>query len=331
MDEEIIQEARKLNPSTLIEVFELDTIDLGFDLTLRFYNGRNMPGAQNAATPPTGIAPFQGGVIEWQGVQYQPLPVEATGYEQSLDGRPARPKLSFANNASTGYNIYSGFLVRYNDFIGAKITRKRTFLKYLDANNFPDAAYMTANGIVPDPNKYLPSEVFYIQQKVSEDKNLVEFDLSSLIEMDGIVLPSRQITGSTCMWKYRGFGCGYIGPPRSKRNGDKFSQTIVEDASKNKGEYVDQMNYSVDEYVYVWEKVYSASNNSRNRKIFFVCKQAVTGVAAGQTNEAAPPNAAFWDIDECPRTQGGSGCSCRFKKGALPFGGFPGTGRYAFS
>lgn len=112
----IQQEIHRLAAGQLVELFEVDTTALGGSV-LRFHNGTN------------GLS----GSVVWQGQTYVPFPIEASGFEFSGKGKLPRPVLRVAN--VTGL---LGALVRdYQDLIGAKVTRRRTMVKFLDAVNFP--------------------------------------------------------------------------------------------------------------------------------------------------------------------------------------------------
>ena len=45
-----------------------------------------------------------------------------------------------------------------------------------------------------------------------ENKLVVEFELVSALDLQGIMLPRRQVLTSVCTWKYRGADCSYTGP-----------------------------------------------------------------------------------------------------------------------
>lgn len=107
---------RSLNPGALVELFELDATSLGGTIT-RVHAGTN-----GLRTP-----------VVWQGNTYTPFPVEASGFDYSGKGQLPRPTLRIANVTGA-----VGVLVRdYGDLQGAKVTRRRTLAKYLDAVNFP--------------------------------------------------------------------------------------------------------------------------------------------------------------------------------------------------
>ena len=112
----IAQDIQLLAPSARVELFELDSTAQGGGV-LRFHNGLN-------------------GLLQpviWQGLSYTPGPIEATGFEYSGQGQAPRPRLKVAN-----VNGLMGALVRETgDLLGAKLTRRRTLAKYLDAENYP--------------------------------------------------------------------------------------------------------------------------------------------------------------------------------------------------
>ena len=156
--------------------------------------------------------PYGNGVILFQGVEYEPWNIKADGFELSGNSSPS-PKLQMEN--------VSGFIgalcEAYNDLTGCKITRKRTLAKYLD--NGPDGG----------PGEEFPPEIWYIEQKTAENKEYVEFELSSALDFQGVQLPRRQIIQNYCPWRYRGSECGYLGPPVA----DEFD-IITTDASKDR-------------------------------------------------------------------------------------------------
>jgi lambda family phage minor tail protein L len=181
----ITSEIQKLEPSAIIELFELDATAFGGDL-LRFHAGTNGL-RQN---------------LVWQGNTYTAFPVQATGFDYSGNGQLPRPKLQVAN--ITG--AISMLVLQYDDLLGAKITRKRTLAKYLDAVNFPGGSNPSA-----DPMAEFADDIFQIDRKVTENRDIVEFELAAAFDVAGVQLPRRQIIQNVCVWKYRGDECGYTG------------------------------------------------------------------------------------------------------------------------
>jgi hypothetical protein len=68
----------------------------------------------------------------------------------------------------------------------------------------------------PDPTAKFQDEVFYVDRKVHEDKLFTQFELSSVLDLAGVMLPGRQIIQNVCPWRYRGADCGYAGGPVAK-------------------------------------------------------------------------------------------------------------------
>lgn len=169
----------------LVEMFVLDATPVGGTVS-RFTNGTN---------------PIGGSVV-WQGQTYQPFPIEATGFEFTGQGKIPRPTLRVSN---VGGII--GALVRaYQDLIGARVTRKRTLVKYLDAVNFTGGTNPTA-----DPTAALPDDIYVIDRKAVETKAFIEFELAAAFDVAGVRLPRRMVVQNVCSWVYRSAECGYTG------------------------------------------------------------------------------------------------------------------------
>ncbi len=183
--ESITSEIQKLEPSAVIELFELDASVLGGDL-FRFHAGTNKL-SQN---------------VIWQGNEYTRFPMQITGFEFSSSGSLPRPKMTVSNYLSA----VSTLILEFDDLIGAKVTRKRTLRKYLDAVNFVGGVNASA-----DPDAAFPDEIYYVDRKSLENRNLVEFELACSFDLNGIQLPRRQIIQNICAWVYRGGECGYAG------------------------------------------------------------------------------------------------------------------------
>ena len=181
----ITSEIQKLEPSAIIELFVLDATSFGGDV-FRFHAGTNN---------------LRQSVV-WQGNTYLPFPVQASGFDMSGNGQLPRPKLVLAN--VTG--AITMLVLAFDDMLGAKVTRKRTLAKYLDAVNFPGGTNPTA-----DPAAEFADDVFFIDRKATETRDYVEFELAAAFDVAGIQLPRRQIIQNVCVWRYRGTECGYTG------------------------------------------------------------------------------------------------------------------------
>ena len=58
----------------------------------------------------------------------------------------------------------------------------------------------------------MPREVYFVDRKVTENRDLVEFELVSVFDMQGVTAPRRIALDNICQWTYRGPECGYDGP-----------------------------------------------------------------------------------------------------------------------
>ncbi|MBS4469585.1 phage minor tail protein L, partial [Cronobacter sakazakii] len=110
-------------------------------------------------------------------------PFEITGLASSSDGQSAEPVLRVANLDG----VVTALCLRFDDMVQAKVTVLDTFGQYLDARTFPDGNPSA------DPGQYF-RQVFYIDSKAAEDNEVVEFRLSSPMDLQGLLIPTRQIT-----------------------------------------------------------------------------------------------------------------------------------------
>ena len=185
MSNAIRAEIQKLAPSAVIELFVLD-LSLFSQGSVYFHAGTNS--LQQRLT--------------WQGKTYEAFPIQVEGFEFNGNGQIPRPKLKVAN--VTG--AITAMVLIYQDLVGAKITRKRTLAKYLDAVNFPGGVNPTA-----DPTAEFADDIYYIDRKSRETCDVIEFELAASFDLEGVNLPRRQIVQNVCPWRYRSSECGYTG------------------------------------------------------------------------------------------------------------------------
>jgi len=183
----ITADAQQLEPGGRITVYELDASSFGAD-QLFFHQH------------------LQSGVIWWQGQEYGAWPIEASGFERTSD-QPPSPRLKVGNVDGR----IGALCLMFDDLVGARIIRRQTLVKYLDAANFP------GGNPTADPDEEFPDEIWFIERKASEDSETVEFELTTAIDLNGEQLPGRQIVAGNCGWiirgGYRGPYCSYNGPP----------------------------------------------------------------------------------------------------------------------
>ncbi|WP_336754702.1 phage minor tail protein L [Acinetobacter sp. USHLN143] len=140
--------------------------------------------------------------IIWQGQTFEPMALEVSGLEMRSDGKASAPTLSMANNIGGIQGAVSAYCLQFGDLAGAKLKVITTLAKYLDAENFS-----TGN---PTASNEAKEQLWYIEQKTSENAQAVTFELSNPIDFEGLKIPVRQIS-SYCAWEYRSEQCGYTG------------------------------------------------------------------------------------------------------------------------
>lgn len=185
-------EIQSLSPTAQIELFVLDSTMLEGGTITRFHSG---------------ISQTQAPIV-WQGNQYLPLPIESEGFDLDGQGNLPRPKIRVANIQG----LFSAMVTQNEDLIGCKLTRKRTFARYLDAVNYP------SGNPEANPDQYLPDELWFIDRKTSEDRYMIEWELASAFDLDGVKIPVRQVIQNYCPWRYRDSNCGWTGAYYDKDN-----------------------------------------------------------------------------------------------------------------
>ena len=135
--------------------------------------------------------------VQWKGNVYEPLPILSAGYDRNTNGQIAQPTLTVANVLGT----FSQVVRSFDDLVGGKVTRRRTLQKYLDGS--PQA----------DSLQEFPIDIFYIERKTQETALAITWQLSSILDLEGVKLPRRVITQNLCLWRYRSSECSYTGAP----------------------------------------------------------------------------------------------------------------------
>ena len=340
------KELSSLTPDTLVDLYEIDFSNLQVDFEML----EDLYGANIGAEPVYRFCPMINGTnpIIWQGKSYQPLPVRMDEFDQKADGTLPRPKMVIANPDG----LFSKIVHSNKDFSNCKVTRKRTYAKFLDEDNFQNRN-LNDSGSNPfgtsDSGSHLADDVFFINKKSLEGKSFIEFELVSSLELENSPVPARVVLSSSCGWTYRcSIGCRYTGLPIETSSSEDLTDTIDPLAYPDKtsdipewsrygksGEKLDRKLYNSGDLV----KIIAKSSSDPYRKVpqVFVCVRS----HADASNHHPFFDKEHWLRDECPKTL--SSCRKRFSgnklthlhpfNGAqnspgLPFGGFPGTERY---
>ena len=175
----IVSNLQNTNPSAIIELFTLalDNSLHGATTVYRFHAGTSLK---------------DNGEIVWAGNSYQRFPIQAEGFAFQR-GQLPRPTLTVSNALGTITAILLSVnnTTTGNDLTGATVTRIRTLAKFLDAVNF--ASNVNPYG-TPDPTAEFPQEIYKIDRKSSENREVVQFELAAVFDLAGIRSPKRQCT-----------------------------------------------------------------------------------------------------------------------------------------
>ena len=175
----IVSNLQNVNPSAIIELFtlQLDNSLHGATTVYRFHAGTSLK---------------DNGEIIWAGNSYQRFPIQAEGFAFKK-GQLPRPTLTVSNalGTITAILLSVNTTTAGNDLTGATVTRIRTLARFLDAANFPSNVNPYGT---PDSTAEFPQEIYKIDRKSAENREVVQFELAAVFDLAGIRSPKRQCT-----------------------------------------------------------------------------------------------------------------------------------------
>jgi len=356
----------------LIDTVQLQEIDEGyvelFDFTLpsgtivHLFKGLE-DGTSSVYFPPKG-----GGTP----IEYIAMPLELTGIEVTSSGASTRPTLSMANIPSltrtladnettledirqdeveallSGEGIYTN-----EDFLGTVVEYRSTLTNHLKQDGDPTSL----------PVEF-PSHRFVLDRVSSENNILVQFELATVFDLEGVKLPYRQINGRYCPWEYQGHalsgqgGCTWPLDSRG-RFYDKNDNILVvpspyDNEAKSKE---DRVKTVTNGHTQIWEAVIDVPANKDPRvhgaywkrldvcgKLISSCKVRFQGVASTEVYNASTEYSlnnivlfsgdTYLYVNNTPST-GNTPPNATYwapftedTAKELPFGGFPGTRKF---
>ena len=186
-------ELNKINPSSVIELYELElTVGLhipagnpnNLDTVFRFHAGANLNNF---------------GQIIFNGNSYQRVAVKVEGFEDTSTGTIPRPTLTFSNLGGidkdstvmtmTDFLNVVNSVTPGNDLLNAKVTRLLPLASALDNANF-----VGDNPFGTPSTDRLQDKVYYIDRKAVENRQIVQFELVSVLDMQNKKIPPRIVT-----------------------------------------------------------------------------------------------------------------------------------------
>ena len=318
---------------TLVELFDL-TLPDGIT-TVHFINGLES-GENNIYFPEKGIS---GSTYPLQ--EYIALPIEVSGIETNSSGAANRPSLSMANipvltrsltnneDGTDDETVLQSILedqgINNNeDLLGSRIVLRRTFLSktYRSTDSNPSAS----------PVEF-PSQTYVLDRVSAENNILVEFELASPMDVEGVKIPNRVVVGKYCSWRYQGHfiedsdgnaskdgGCTW--PLDSKGRFFDINNAVITKDISTINAWSNTATYNVSDKV---------KTTTKNHTQLWVALRAVP------VNKDPEKQASYWKrLDVCGKTL--ESCKIRFQgnnsnnvldtRYILPFGGFPGSRQF---
>jgi lambda family phage minor tail protein L len=332
-----------LTPSSIVELFEIDISNLYSDQyntsdystkIFRFHSNLKLNNIGNKSNN-----------ILWRSNVYHAVAIQAKGFEFNSKGSIAAPTLSIVigdENIPKLIELKTALRL-LGDLTGGIVRRYRTFAKFLDAENWDINGL--PNGFIPDPNSYLTEDVYYIDRKTADNKNVLEYELTSLANLEGVKLPNRLVLSDRCPFTYRGEGCLYeyydssdshfqrknaiehsgaetiefTAPPVGTRLDEKFADILAKISSTNQIRLSDKGEFST-------ENPYKVGD------VFYISKDYINYYFLVKANTPSPPpfppNSFYYIQDDCSKSL--KGCRLRYQTingGILPYGGFAAASR----
>lgn len=312
---------------SLITLFEL-TLPQG--TVVRFTDGLS-DGTNNLYFPQKTI---DSGTSTYPLHEYFAIPIGLQGIDYTSSGPMARPTLTLANIPSLTRSISSDGdgtddektvkeildaegIEGNKSLLGTRVVRRRTLIShtYTASDSAPSSA----------PVEF-PSDTYIIDRVSAENELLVQFELASPIDLEGVIVPHRIVVGKYCSWAYQGYhthangGCDW--PLDSNGAFYDVNDNVITKDITTISAWSSTATYSAG------AKVKTTTNN--HTKIW----EARRAVSANKNPET---HKAFWlRLDVCSKTL--TGCKIRFQgnttddtldtSNSLPFGGFPGTKKF---
>lgn len=161
-------EARSLSPTAHVALYQLDTTVMGGPIY------RFSPSVDTGQT------------VSFGGIVFTGVPVEITGMEISGNGAIQTPRMSIGNTDG----FIQAAVNSFGNLEGARLTRWRTFARFLDG------------GAAPDATAFYGPDVYIIDRKSADTPEKIEWELRAVVDQQGMYI-GRTIIRDTCMWRYR--------------------------------------------------------------------------------------------------------------------------------
>jgi len=176
-----LRQAQKAATDPLVDLYALDISRYGGPV-LRWTPG---PLGGEGHSFPGGGAP---GKVVFAGQTYDPFPLMIEGITWTVRGAMPRPRVTVPDIDSYATQLLRG----YGNLLGCPVSRIRVFATNLDG------------GADPDPTSFFGPEVWYVDRIARHHPGLdVVLELANPLDLQGKMLPGRQVIRDACTHVYR--------------------------------------------------------------------------------------------------------------------------------
>ncbi|MAT87191.1 MAG: phage minor tail protein L [Aestuariivita sp.] len=136
-----------------------------------------------------------------ENIRYSTHPIQFGGIEISGSNKLPNPKLTVSNVDG----VFTRLSKDYDDLIGFRLIRIRTFAKFVDkfGNGTTQSSY--------DKDAHFTPDYWYFSRKTNENSLSINYELTSIFDVEGMSLPRRRMFSNFCPFEYRGPECTYPG------------------------------------------------------------------------------------------------------------------------
>lgn len=267
--------------------------------------------------------------------EYIAIPIEVSGIETAGSGAANRPTLNIANipvlsrSLSNDETVLQDVLetegINNNeDLLGSRVVIRRTFLSktYTSSSTSPSTS----------PVEF-PSQTYIFDRVGAENNVIVEFELASPMDIEGVRLPNRVVVGKYCPWRYQGH---FIENEQNEASKDGGCTWPLD----SNGRFFDVNNNIITKdisTISLWSNSATYSANDKVKTTTNNHTQIWIALRAVPANKDPEKQKSYWKrLDVCGKTL--ESCKVRFQGNnnntdlntayVLPFGGFPGSRQF---
>ena len=244
--------------SPFVELFELD-----IDGTTIFFHPGLDESLDEIQFYPVGSADPSSKNNTTDANTYIALPVEMTGVEATSDGVANRPSLTLANVTSVLRSALDDEGFDFEDLVGARLTRRRTFAKYLVGGDEASSPFE------------FPISRYLVERVQAKNRQIVVLELTAPFDLENIKIPARVVIGKYCSWIYQGLelhdcgGCTFSKNSKMTYDGTDYDAffdlddvPLLDDAQVSQTTWASGTTYSKNQFVTRNSKEYQSTSDS---------------------------------------------------------------------